>query len=178
MKKVFIALLFAVVAMATTTETFAQVEDTLWVYNTDAGKEMNVVFEVDYTWSEVDSLIMTSRTAFIDDAEEMIRYYFQDQGIKNVFWQKAIQRYIEWPEQAERADNLGEYYHPKCMIYVPNDDYVNAIVFDWSSGEIKIAIFCEDGLWTTTEYLSDRWAIFIDSTFAKMIDFSNMEDEH
>lgn len=176
MKSFLKALLFVIVAMATT-KTFAQVEDTLFVYNKDAA--MNVVFESVYSWDEIDSLIMTSRVAFLDDAEEMIRYYFQDQGIKNVFWQNAIQRYIDWPEQAEKADNLGEYYHPKSMIYVPDDDYVNAIVFDWSSKseDIRIAIFCEDGLWTTTKTLGDRWEIFIDSTFAKVVDASNASED-
>ena len=168
---------FLLVLVAVFSFTFtAFSQDTIWLYNVDADEA--ITFEAGYTFDEVDSLIMTSRVAFIDDANEMLRYYFEDLGIKSDFWQDAVQRYVEWPEKAEAADALGEYYHPQSMIFVPDSDYVNAIVFDWSSEseEIKIAIFCEDGLWTTTEPLGDEWAIFIDSTFAKVIDNAS-EDE-
>ena len=174
MKNLVKILLFVIVAMATTT-TFAQINDTIWVYNTNI--DNRIIFEEEYNFNEINSLILTSRVAFLDDAKEMINYYFQDQGIKNVFWEKAVQRYIEWPKEAEKADALGEYYHPKCMIYIPIDDYINAIVFDWSSRseDIKIAIFCEDGLWTTKKSLGDKWEVFIDDSFVKMI--ISMENE-
>lgn len=169
MKK-FLLTLIAVLSFSFTT--FGQ--DTIWLYNVATYE--SITFEAGYTFDEVDSLIMTSRVAFIDDADEMLWYYFEYLGIKSDFWHDAVQRYVDWPEEAEAADALGEYYHPQSMIFVPNSDYVNAIAFDWSSGEIKIAIFCEDGLWTTTDSLSDEWARFIDSTFAEIIDNAS-EDE-
>lgn len=175
MKKFFFCLM-AMLTFMSMSMTFAQTQDTIWLYNVDADE--TITFEAGYSFNEVESLIMSSRVAYLDDAEELVRYYFEDQGIKNVFWRDAAQRYIEWPDQAEAASALGEYYHPKSIIYVPNDDYVNAIVFDWSSEseEIYIAIFCEDGLWTSTESLGDKWAIFIDSTFAETIHASNTSD--
>ena len=63
------------------------------------------------------------------------------------------------------------------MIFVPDHDYVNAIVFDWSEGDIKIAIFAEDGLWTTDEPLGEKWEDYISTTFANDLDFNNYGDE-
>jgi hypothetical protein len=171
MKK-FLLTLVATLALSTT---FAQVQDTLLVYNVD--NSMNIVFEAEYPRIEVDSILMKSTTAFIEDAELLYNYYFDSLGIDCPFWQDAVIRYIHWPEIAESANEQGDYYHPESMIFVPDHDYVNAIVFDWSEGDIKIAIFAEDGLWTTDEPLGEKWEDYISTTFANDLDFNNYGDE-
>lgn len=163
--------LFLVAVLACVSQVFAQ--DTISVYHVN--KARKVSYETEYSLNEIDSLIMSSRTAFIDDAE-LLLYQFKQENIDNSFWYDAVNRYVQWPEKAEEADRLGNYYHPKSVIYVPNSDYVNAIVFDWRDDNIKIGIFCEDGLWTTTESLDTKWEIYIDSTFAKQLDFDDYEE--
>jgi len=140
--------------------TFAQAQDTIMVKNSENANKAY------YSFREVGSLVLSSRTAFIEDAKELINYYFEDQGIVNDFWQNAAKRYVKWPEE-----------NPKSMIYVPNNDYVKAIIFDWSTKELKIAIFCTDGLWTTEKTLSKKWRLFINPSFIEIIDFNDVNED-
>lgn len=130
-----------------------------------------VTLEAYVSFREVGSRILSSRTAFVDDANELIQFYFGDQCIVNDFWRNAAKRYAQWPEQQNKQ------YNPKSMIYVPNHNYVKAIIFDWSTKELKMALFCTDGLWTTEEHLSKKWNLFINKDFIEIIDFNEVNEE-
>ena len=149
--------------------TFVQGQDTILVKNSNAD---GITIEAYYSFREVGSLVLSSRTAFIEDAKELINYYFEDQGIANDFWQDATKRYAEWP-----VNQFGKRYDPKSVIYVPNNDYVKAIIFDYSTTELKIAIFCTDGLWTTEKPLSKKWKLFINPSFIEIIDFNDVNED-
>jgi len=144
--------------------TFAQAQDTIMVKNSENANKAY------YSFREVGSLVLSSRTAFIEDAKELINYYFEDQGIVDDFWQDAAKRYAEWPE---KLDN----YNPNVIIYVPDNDNVNAIIFEWSKGDLKISLFCTDGLWTTEKSLSKKWRLFINPSFIEIIDFNDVNED-
>lgn len=163
MKKILL-LLFAIGMMTTT---FAQ--DTILLKN--SGNADGLTLQAYYSFREVGSRILSSRTAFVDDANELIQFYFGDQCIVNDFWRNAAKRYAQWPEQQNKQ------YNPKSMIYVPNHNYVKAIIFDWSTKELKMALFCTDGLWTTEEHLSKKWNLFINKDFIEIIDFNEVNEE-
>ena len=131
-----------------------------------------VTLEAYVSFRDVGKLVLSSRVAYFEDAKELIEYNFGELGIKNSFWQNAAQRYADWPD-----DDEGE-YDPKAIIYVPNNNYFKAIIFDWSSqSQLKIAIFSTDGLWTTQKSLSKKWRLFIDPDFIEIIDFNDNEEE-
>lgn len=163
MKKLFILLMVGWMSATT----FAKAQDTILVKNSRAD---GITLEAYYSFREIGSRVLSSRIAFVDDANELIQFYFVDQGVVNNFWQKSAKRYAEWPEQKDKQ------YNPKSVIYVPNHNYVKAIIFDWSTKELKIALFCTDGLWTTEEHLSKKWNLFINKDLIEIIDFNESNE--
>lgn len=144
-----------------------------------------------YSYSEIEMLIDSSRVADYDDIN-LLLMYTEEYGLNrgDGFWYQSVVRYLEAPEKAAEADKsvsmylksmedgvdmpdeLGEYYFPNSVIYVPNSNYINCIMFDWSSNRFTIAIVAEDGLWILAEpeELDEDWDIFIDQFYEFILD--------
>ncbi len=165
MKKLF----FMLVAIFSLGRVYAQ--DTIVLYNINHHSKM--AFEAVYSLEEIDELIQSARVADSLDTDMLI-HEFEIQKFENDFWMDAIIRYFHWPENATLADEMGFYYHPKSLIYVPDSDYVNAIIFDWFDDEMRIAVVAEDGLWVLLpqESLDERWEIYTQVEFIDFINFN------
>lgn len=177
MKNLFVTMFIGVLSMMAFSVN-AQEEITLVNVNPDLGFPTKTI-----TMDEIDALISTP---IIDELGEtlptiadsldvvMLLDFFNDYGLADAcdgFWYQSAERYLEAPEKAAEFDELGEYYNPQSVIYVPDSEDINAIMFDWSS-DFLIAIVRNDGLWVLyqPEELDEDWLIYIHNFYQFIID--------
>ena len=177
MKKFIVALLIGVLSMFAFS---VNAQDRITLVNVNPGSGFPTRT---FTMDEIDALISTP---IIDESGAviptiadsldvvMLLDFFNDYGLADAcegFWYKSAERYLEAPEKAAESDELGEYYNPQSVIYVPDSEDINAIMFDWST-DFVIAVVRNDGLWVLyqPEQLDEDWLIYIHTFYQFIID--------